>query len=200
MPRVFQFVARFWNPLATALKARPFLEQLSWIAGIASAALAFFLWLAAPKADRVPEQSAGSRSASSTEQPNSSQRFPMPSAQGAPISFVDWASFKKYAALKIVEVNPSITYMDKPPDVLRSIPFFDIDLNADGSIAKLRVRRVPSFNVRDMEAVAAAINRAAPFGDVSALPQPWTFTEGFLIRDDGKFTPVSLNKFEPSTD
>jgi hypothetical protein len=198
MHRVLQLFANSWNRLGAALRARPVLEQLSWIAGIASAALAFFLWLASPRVERTPDsqppnvqavQSAGRESA-----PEESV-----ARQSSVISFEDWELFKRYAAQKIVEVNPSITYTGKPPPVLRAIPIFDIDLNADGSIAKLRVRRVPSSNVRDVEMVAAAIRRAAPFGDISSLPRPWTFTESFLVNDDGKFKPVLLDRDEPAT-
>ena len=40
-----------------------------------------------------------------------------------------------------------------------------------------------------------AVRRAAPFGDVSRLPQPWQFVETFLFDDDArKFKPRTLDR------
>jgi len=36
--------------------------------------------------------------------------------------------------------------------------------------------------------------RAAPFGDVSALPKPWKFTETFLFNKERKFKPMTLDQ------
>jgi hypothetical protein len=98
------------------------------------------------------------------------------------------------AAKRLVAANPNITYMGKPPDLLLAIPVISIELNADGSVKSVTVLRRPS-QARDTEEIARqAILRAAPFGDVSALPKPWKFTETFLFDKDRKFKPMTLDQ------
>jgi outer membrane biosynthesis protein TonB len=100
------------------------------------------------------------------------------------------------AAKRLVAANPSITYTGKPPELLLAIPVISIELNADGSVKAINVLRRPS-QARDTEDIArAAILRAAPFGDVSALPKPWKFTETFLFNSDRKFKPMTLDQIK----
>ena len=44
-----------------------------------------------------------------------------------------------------------------------------------------------------IQIAAAAVHRAAPFGDVSRLPRPWKFVETFLFDDDRRFKPRTLD-------
>ncbi len=98
------------------------------------------------------------------------------------------------AAKRLVAANPGITYMSKPPELLLAIPVISIELNGDGSVKSISVLRHPS-QARDTEEIAReAILRAAPFGDVSALPKPWKFTETFLFSNDRKFKPMTLDQ------
>jgi len=38
-----------------------------------------------------------------------------------------------------------------------------------------------------------AVHRAAPFGNVARLPQPWKFNEVFLFNDQRRFKPRTLD-------
>lgn len=97
------------------------------------------------------------------------------------------------AARRIVAANPQLTYMDRPPDVLLAIPVLAIDLNADGSIHRIDVLRPPTQAKDTIQIAIEAVQRAAPFGDVSSLPRPWRITETFLFNDDRRFKPRTLN-------
>jgi hypothetical protein len=98
------------------------------------------------------------------------------------------------AAKRLVAANPAITYMGKPPDLLLAIPVISIELNGDGSVKGITVLRHPSQALDTEEIARQAILRAAPFGDVSALPKPWKFTETFLFNKDRKFKPMTLDQ------
>lgn len=97
------------------------------------------------------------------------------------------------AARRIVAANPQLTYTDRPPDVLLAIPVLAIDLNADGSIHRIDVLRPPRQAKDTIQIAIEAVQRAAPFGDVSSLPRPWRITETFLFNDDRRFKPRTLN-------
>jgi len=100
------------------------------------------------------------------------------------------------AAKRLVAANPGATYTGKPPELLLAIPVISIELNADGSVKAISVLRHPS-QARETEDIARmAILRAAPFGDVSALPKPWKFTETFLFNNDRKFKPMTLDQIK----
>jgi hypothetical protein len=100
------------------------------------------------------------------------------------------------AARRLVMASPDGTYMGKPPDLLFAIPVMTIELNADGSVRKISVMRYPSSAAaRDtVELAKAAIYRAAPYGNVSRLPKPWTFNETFLFNNERKFKPMTLDQ------
>ena len=97
------------------------------------------------------------------------------------------------AARRIVAANPSLTYTDRVPDVLLAIPVLAIDLNADGSIHRIDVLRPPRQARETTQIAIEAVQRAAPFGDVSSLPRPWRITETFLFNDDRRFKPRTLD-------
>ena len=128
---------------------------------------------------------------------STSRRPSMPPAPAlaAPVAARDWVDFKLKAGRRLVDANPGITYLGDPPEVLFGIPVIETELNADGSIARIRVLREPvNPEARDTVQIAIeAIRRAAPFGDVSRLPRPWKWTEAFLFDDRRHFKPRSLD-------
>lgn len=104
-----------------------------------------------------------------------------------------WEQLRLFAAQRMVEANPAMTYLGQPPDILLAIPVLEIELNGDGSIRRIDVLRHPG-QARDTTQLAIdAVRRAAPFGDVSRLPRPWKFTETFLFNDERKFKPRTLD-------
>jgi hypothetical protein len=106
----------------------------------------------------------------------------------------NWDDFKVLAGRRMVAANPGGTYTDAVPDMLLAIPVLEIELNGDGSVRRVTVQREPSQAVDTVQLAIDAVNRAAPFGDVSHLPRPWKFSEVFLFRDDRRFKPRSLDQ------
>jgi hypothetical protein len=100
---------------------------------------------------------------------------------------------RRQAAERLVAANPGGTYMGTPPDVLLAIPVLEVELNANGSIKRIDVLRKPRQALDTVDIAIAAVRRAAPFGDVSALPRPWKFTETFLFNDQRQFKPRTLD-------
>jgi protein TonB len=104
----------------------------------------------------------------------------------------DWDDYKKQAALRVVKLNPTITFTGPPPEMMLAIPVLEVELNGDGSVHRISVLRQPS-QARDTTQIAIdAVRRAAPFGDVHHLSKPWKFTEAFLFDDNRRFKPRSL--------
>lgn len=89
--------------------------------------------------------------------------------------------------------NPSITFSGKPQMMLLAAPVLNIELNADGSINKIDILRRPSQAQQTVQIAIDAVKRAAPFGDVSKLPKPWSFAETFLFNDDMRFKPRTID-------
>jgi hypothetical protein len=112
----------------------------------------------------------------------------------APSPSRSMAEVRLQAAKRLVDANPSITYMGAPQDVLLAIPVITIELNSDGSIRRLEVMRYPGQARDTVDIAMQAIRRAAPFGDVSRLPKPWKFNETFLFNDQRKFKPMTLDQ------
>jgi hypothetical protein len=104
----------------------------------------------------------------------------------------DMQSYRALVGQKIVQSNSGVTFSGKLPDPLAAIPVIEITLNADGSIRGLDVRRAPRFYPETSQTAMDAIRRAAPFGSVAHLPQPWIFNETFLFNDALKFQVLSL--------
>lgn len=94
----------------------------------------------------------------------------------------------------MVAANPNLTYTGQVPEPLLAIPVLEVELLADGSIAKINVLRQPSQAKDTTQMAIDAVKRAAPFGDVSRLPKPWRYIEAFLFRDDRKFKPRTLDE------
>lgn len=106
----------------------------------------------------------------------------------------NWAEVRHQAAERLVAANPDGSYMGKPPFMLLAIPVMTIELNADGSVRNISVMRHPSQAKDTVQLAVQAIQRAAPFGDVSKLPKPWKFNETFLFKEDRKFKPMTLDR------
>lgn len=106
----------------------------------------------------------------------------------------NWAEVRRQAAERLVAANPDGSYMGKPPFMLLAIPVMTIELNADGSVRHISVMRHPSQAKDTVQLATQAIQRAAPYGDVSKLPKPWKFNETFLFKEDRKFKPMTLDR------
>ena len=104
----------------------------------------------------------------------------------------DMLAYRVQTAKKIMQINGDVTFTGVLPDPMASIPVIEISLNRDGSIRSLDVTRTPRFHPQTVQLAMAAIRRAAPFGSVAHLPQPWAFNETFLFNDDLKFQLHSL--------
>lgn len=98
------------------------------------------------------------------------------------------------AALRLVAASPQHSHMGKPQDILLGIPVLEVELNADGTVKHIRVMRSPSEAPETVKIAIEAVYRAAPYGNVSRLPRPWTFIETFLFNDDLRFKPRSLDE------
>jgi hypothetical protein len=102
--------------------------------------------------------------------------------------------YQRQAAQRIVTANPSGTYLSAPPDVLLAIPVLEVELNGNGSVKRIKVLRYPGQAPETTQMAIDAVHRAAPFGEVSHLPKPWTYTEVFLFRSDKRFKPRTLDE------
>jgi hypothetical protein len=105
-----------------------------------------------------------------------------------------WDEYRVDVGRRLLAANPDGTYSGLVPEPLLAIPVLEIDLNRDGSVRNIRVQRQPSQAEDTVQLAIDAVRRAAPFGDVSHLPQPWRISEVFLFRDDRKFKPRSLDQ------
>ena len=149
-----------------------------------SAALVTVVALTACTSPRSPAPSAAPQVARST-----------PSTALAPIARArNWDDFKVLAGHRMVASNPNGTYTGVVPEPLLAIPVLEIELNGDGSVRRVNVQRQPSQATDTVQLAIDAVNRAAPYGDVSHLPRPWKFSEVFLFRDDRRFKPRVLDQ------
>ncbi len=104
-----------------------------------------------------------------------------------------WDAFQRIAAQRLVDANPAISYTGEVPEPLLAIPVLEIELNANGSVRRIQVKRQPTQARDTVQLAIDAVHRAAPFGDISHLPRPWTFTEVFLFDDGRRFKPRTLD-------
>lgn len=95
-------------------------------------------------------------------------------------------------ARRIVAAHPDTTYLGPAPDPVLAIPVLQIELNADGSVRRIEVLRQPRQARETTQMAIDAVRRAAPYGDISALPKPWKFTETFLFDETRRFKPRTL--------
>jgi hypothetical protein len=116
-----------------------------------------------------------------------------PARLPAPGPVRNWNEVRLQAAKRMVDAHPDTTYSGAVPDILLAIPVLEIELNADGTVRRVDVLRVPTQAADTVQLAIAAVRRAAPYGDVSRLPKPWQFTETFLFNDDRRFKPRTLD-------
>lgn len=89
--------------------------------------------------------------------------------------------------------NPEGTFMTQAPTHLLTVIVLEVEVKSDGSVRRVNVIRKPRFAPETLQMAIDAIHRAAPFGDVRRMPEPWKFTETFLFEEDRRFKPLSLN-------
>ncbi len=97
------------------------------------------------------------------------------------------------AAQRLVAANPDRSYSGPVPEILLAIPVLEVELHQDGSVKSVHVLRKPGQAPETVQLAIEAIHRAAPFGNVAAMPRPWKFTETFLFNDERRFKPRTLD-------
>ncbi|HEY1127942.1 MAG TPA: hypothetical protein VGF12_00930, partial [Roseateles sp.] len=118
---------------------------------------------------------------------------PKPPGLPAPRAVRTPEELRRQAAERLVMANPDGTFMTPAPTHLLTLVVLEIEVQADGSVRRVNVVRKPRFAPETLQLAIDAIHRAAPFGDVRRMPQPWKFTETFLFEEDRRFKPLSLN-------
>ena len=103
------------------------------------------------------------------------------------------AELRMQAALRLVAASPQLTYMTDSPPVLLAIPVLEVELHPDGRVKRINVIRKPTQAMDTVQLAIDAVHRAAPFGNVSRMPEPWKFTETFLFNDARLFKPRTLD-------
>jgi hypothetical protein len=140
------------------------------------------LGLAACSVPRAPDPASAPSSQASRTAPASSG-----------VRARNWDEYRLRAAQRLAAANPGVTYTEAVPDPLLAIPVLEIELNHDGSVRRISVQRTPTQATDTVQIAIDAVRRAAPYGDVSHLPQPWRYSEVFLFRDDRRFKPRLLD-------
>lgn len=125
--------------------------------------------------------------------PAADARLPRPQGMPTPKPVRTHEELRRQAAERIVMANPERSYMTPAPSHLLTVIVLDVELKADGSVRKINVVRPPRFGPETLQMAIDAVNRAAPFGDVRRMPEPWKFTETFLFDEDRRFKPRSLD-------
>jgi hypothetical protein len=146
----------------------------------------------APSA-RVPAPSPAHSPVPAAPWPDPASAAPAASVLPPPRASRTWEEFRRQAAQRLVDANPQRSHTGKPQEVLLAIPVLEVDLNADGTVRRITVLRPPRQALDTVQLAIDAVHRAAPFGDVSRLPRPWTYTEVFLFNDDRRFKPRTLD-------
>jgi hypothetical protein len=175
---------------------KPLARRISRLAGMALAlnlSACSLLSPDKPGSSPTPAERPG-QGPGSTEGATSSTKAPRFVKLPPPKASRNWAELRRQAAERLVAANPDGSYMGKPPFMLLAIPVMTIELNADGSVRHISVMRHPSQAKDTVQLAIQAIQRAAPFGDVSKLPKPWKFNETFLFKEDRKFKPMTLDR------
>ena len=122
------------------------------------------------------------------------QPAPEPAAAGAPRLplLASWADYRRRAAQIILASNPGASFTGPQPAQWSGIATVTVMLNADGSIRTLDLMRGSRISPEVNDLALAAVRRAANYGPVSNLPQPWQFNETFLYNGDNKFQLVTI--------
>ncbi len=100
---------------------------------------------------------------------------------------------RRQAAERLVLANPDRTFTTTAPTHLLTVIVLEVEVRADGSVRRINVIRKPRYAPETLQMAIDAVHRAAPFGDVRRMPEPWKFTETFLFEEDRRFKPLTLN-------
>lgn len=146
---------------------------------------------AAPAATTTPAPSAATRA---TAAATAAAAAPVAVRLPPPATPRNLHELQQQAARRLVQANPGRTYMGQVPEPLLAIPVLEVELNADGTVRRIDVRRQPGQARDTVQLAIDAVHRAAPFGNVSRLPRPWKFTEVFLFDDARRFKPRTLDE------
>lgn len=101
-------------------------------------------------------------------------------------------ALERHAAQRLAERNADHVFLTQPPEVLLAVPVLRVDLHPDGRVRRITVLREPRQAKDTIQLAIAAVHRAAPYGDVSRLPEPRMFVETFLFNDARRFKPRGL--------
>lgn len=145
----------------------------------------------APVARPAPVAAPVAALPATTQAPASTAR----AAQGmpAPKPVRTQEELRRQAAERLVMANPERSFMTPAPSHLLTLIVLEVEVKADGSVRKINVVRPPRFGPETLQMAIDAVHRAAPFGDVRRMPEPWKFTETFLFDEDRRFKPRSLD-------
>lgn len=102
------------------------------------------------------------------------------------------AELELQAARRIAAASPAQVYLGKPPDILLAVPVLQVELHADGRVKRISVLRYPGQARDTVDLAIQAVHRAAPYGNVQRMPEPWMFIETFLFNDQRRFKPRGL--------
>lgn len=100
---------------------------------------------------------------------------------------------RRQAAMRLVAANPDRVYLGQVPAVLLAIPVLEVELHRNGSIKRIKILRRPGQAPETLQLAIDALYRAAPFGNLQHLPEPWVFSETFLFNNERRFKPRSLD-------
>ncbi len=103
-----------------------------------------------------------------------------------------WADYRRRAAQLILASNPGASFTGTPPVQWSGIATVTVMINADGSIRALDLMRGSRISPQVNDLALAAVRRAANYGPVGSLPQPWQFNETFLYNNNNKFQLVTI--------
>ena len=155
---------------------------------------------APPQPPQLPQASQPPQQSQLPQQPQQLPKPQQPATAAQPLPppvlsapYRNWDEFRLHAGRRLVQANPNGTFTGAVPEPLLAIPVLEVELNADGSVRRIVVQRQPSQARDTVQLAIEAVQRAAPFGDVSHLPRPWKFSEVFLFRDDRRFKPRALD-------
>ncbi|MCE4555231.1 hypothetical protein [Pelomonas cellulosilytica] len=125
--------------------------------------------------------------------PAAAAMAPKPAGMPSPKAVRTHDELRRQAAERLVQANPERSYTTPAPPHLLTVIVVDVEVKADGSVRKINVIRPPKYGPETLQMAIDAIHRAAPFGDVRRMPEPWKFTETFLFDENRRFKPRSLD-------
>ncbi|MBW8843401.1 MAG: hypothetical protein JF607_00315 [Burkholderiales bacterium] len=147
----------------------------------------------APPAAPAPAPAPVVTAVAGTPAPAASPALPKAVGMPTPRAVRTHDELRRQAAERLVMANPEGSFMTPAPAHLLTLIVVDVEVKADGSVRRINVIRPPKFGPETLQMAIDAIHRAAPFGDVRRMPEPWKFTETFLFDEDRRFKPRSLD-------